>query len=167
MRRSTFVRSAAVDVGRCREWTTTAAVVVHVSVQLMSDRLVRSAGSALLFCLCMQNYKLYSWQRSMVYILKTIFSNNQILSNGVSEHITSYLSLSVNVNILIRKLRVIFIQSILNTNKKYRNCQRTVKDFFSRNPDVQAPRVLHLLLRTWLPTRPAMVELEQTSRARV
>jgi len=51
------VRSAAVDVGRCRESTTTAAVVVQVPVQLMSDRLVRSADSALLFCLCIQNHK--------------------------------------------------------------------------------------------------------------
>jgi len=56
--------SGAVDVGRCRESTTTAAVVVQVPVQLMSNRLAGSAGSALLFCLCMQNYKLYSWQKS-------------------------------------------------------------------------------------------------------
>ena len=28
---------------------------------------------------------------------------------------------TATVNILIRKLRIIFIQSILNTNKKYRN----------------------------------------------
>ena len=63
-----MVRSGAVDVGRRRESTTTAAVVVQVPVQLMSDRLVRSAGSAVLFCLCVQIYKLYSCQKSMVYI---------------------------------------------------------------------------------------------------
>ena len=55
-----MVRSGAVDVGRRRESTKTAAVVVQVPVQFMSDRLVRSAGIEVLFCMCMQNYKLYS-----------------------------------------------------------------------------------------------------------